>query len=74
MVLEYELLQANWIQLKEAERWLQSMIIGTSLNVCSGMSKVGDVRLDMEPKSNRTAEAFGESSGAFKWCMVYLVN
>lgn len=32
------------------------MAIGRTLNVCCGMSRVGEVRVDLDPKSNRTQE------------------
>jgi hypothetical protein len=50
-------LQAQWIQTEHVEAWLKSMVKeGRTLNVCCGMSTVGDVRLDTDPKSNRTEE------------------
>jgi 16S rRNA G966 N2-methylase RsmD len=47
-------LQANWIHNNDVERWLRRMAKGRTLNVCCGMSKVGDVRVDTDPKTNRT--------------------
>ena len=32
------------------------MVIGRSLNVCCGMSEVGDVRVDIDANTNRTQE------------------
>ena len=51
-----EMLQANWIHPKGVEVWLRKMAIGKTLNVCCGMSRVGEVRVDIDPKSNRTVE------------------
>lgn len=47
-------LQANWIHPPDVERWLGKMAIGRTLNVCCGMSKVGEVRVDIDPNTNRT--------------------
>ena len=49
-----EVLQVNWIHNKAVERWLREMVVGSALNVCSGMSRVGDVRIDILPETNRT--------------------
>lgn len=49
-----KVLQARWIQPDGCEAWLAEKIRGRTLNVCSGMSMVGDVRLDISPKTNRT--------------------
>src|SRR3989304_439062 len=51
-----ELLKATWIQPPDSERWLVSMIRGSSINVCCGKSLVGDVRLDLlkPPRANST--------------------
>lgn len=54
MTRNYQVLQANWIHPRPVERWLEQMKIGRTLNVCCGMSKVGDVRVDIESKTNRT--------------------
>lgn len=50
------MLKANWIHTEEVEKWLQEIAIGRTLNVCCGMSKVGEVRVDIDPSSNRTEE------------------
>ena len=47
-------LKVNWVHTSETEEWLRSMVIGSSLNMCSGMSKVGDVRIDRYEGTNRT--------------------
>jgi hypothetical protein len=47
-------LQVNWIHTSTVEEWLQDMKIGRTLNMCCGMSKVGDVRIDRRPETNRT--------------------
>jgi len=50
---KHTMLQANWIS-QGADAFLEEMAIGRTLNVCCGMSSVGDVRLDTDPKANRT--------------------
>lgn len=47
-------LRANWVHPPDVERWLSKMVTGTSLNVCCGMSRVGDVRVDISEGTNRT--------------------
>lgn len=49
-----QVLQANWIHPSSVEKWLRSMVIGTSLNVCCGTSHVGDIRVDISPDTTRT--------------------
>ena len=47
-------LQARWVHPHKVERWLRRSCIGRTLNVCCGMSLVGDVRIDTDWRSNRT--------------------
>lgn len=47
-------LHVNWMHPPDVERWLDKMKLGKTLNVCCGMSKVGDVRIDTDAKTNRT--------------------
>jgi hypothetical protein len=49
-----EVLHTNWIQPGSVEDWLQSIALGRTLNVCCGNSRVGDVRIDTDPNTNRT--------------------
>ena len=51
-----QILKANWVHPKEVESWLYKMKIGYTLNVCCGMSRVGNVRLDITPHTERTEE------------------
>ncbi len=53
--IQYQVLQGNWIHNATVEAWLRKMKIGRTLNICSGMSQVGDVRLDVAEGTNRTA-------------------
>lgn len=50
------MLKANWIHTEDVEKWLQQITIGKTLNVCCGMSLVGDTRVDIDPSSNRTVD------------------
>ncbi len=49
-----DLLKAIWAHPPQVERWLRRMCVGSTLNVCSGLSLVGDVRLDLSPESKFT--------------------
>ena len=51
-----EVLQVNWIHNKTVEAWLRKMAVGRTLNVCCGMSRVGDVRIDIDVGTNRTED------------------
>src|SRR5437588_9627158 len=53
-----KIVQTKWIQPDGGEKWLMTMTIGRTLNVCSGLSLVGDVRLDISPKSSGPLVAF----------------
>lgn len=50
----YRMLRANWIHPPNVEAWLRTMAIGKTLNVCCGLSRVGDVRVDTDENTNRT--------------------
>lgn len=44
-----------WMHTDYLEYWLRDFTIkGSTLNVCSGMSMIGQVRVDVDPESNRT--------------------
>jgi len=45
----FEAYQVNWSWNKKTDKWLQKMCIGRTLNFPCGMSKVGDVRADLDP-------------------------
>lgn len=44
--------QANWSWDRETDYWLSKMCIGKTLNFPCGMSKVGDVRADIDKSVN----------------------
>lgn len=48
------MLQANWCHPDYVEKWLNDMALGRTLNVCCGLSRVGEVRLDLNINTNRT--------------------
>jgi hypothetical protein len=54
--LSLTVLKVNWVHHRDVERWLRRMKVGRTLNVCCGMSRVGDVRVDTDPNTNRTEE------------------
>lgn len=49
-------LQVNWVHHPDVEKWLSKMAIGRTLNVCCGMSQVGEIRVDTDPNTKRTEE------------------
>lgn len=45
----------NWMHQDYVEYWIRDFTInGSTLNVCCGMSMIGQVRVDIDPESNRT--------------------
>jgi len=44
-----ETYQINWSWNKKTDFWLLRHCIGTTLHVCCGMSKIGDLRVDIDP-------------------------
>ena len=45
----------KWMHTDYLEYWLRDFTIrGSCLNVCSGMSMIGQVRVDIDPDTNRT--------------------
>lgn len=50
-----KLIPTDWIHSDYLEAWLKNFVKdGTCLNVCSGMSLIGDTRIDTNETSNRT--------------------
>ncbi len=47
-------LKVKWIHPPQVERWLRRTVIRRTLNVCCGMSRVGEVRVDTDEGTNRT--------------------
>ena len=43
-------LEESWIWPEPVAEKVNEYVSGYSLNICSGMSKIGDVRLDLEPR------------------------
>ncbi len=43
-------LEKSWIWNKSIEEFVKSKIHGHSLNICSGVSKIGDVKIDLDPQ------------------------
>lgn len=52
-----EIYNARWMHSDYLEYWLRDFTIkGKTLNVCSGMSMIGQTRLDIDPETNRTMD------------------
>lgn len=52
-----QIYNVNWMHTDYLEYWLQQFTIqGSTLNVCSGMSMIGQVRVDKDPETNRTMD------------------
>lgn len=50
-----DIYNAKWMHTDYLEYWLRDFTIkGSTLNVCSGMSMIGQVRVDIDPETNRT--------------------
>lgn len=43
-------LSSCWVWDKTVNDFVRSKVIGKSINICSGLSDVGDVKIDLEPK------------------------
>lgn len=43
-------LASCWVWDKTVNEFVKSKVVGYSLNVCAGLSPVGDVRVDLDPK------------------------
>ena len=52
-----QVFKAQWKFPPYVKKWLKSQIEGYSLHVCSGSSKIGDVKLDIEPQDKDTTQA-----------------
>jgi len=50
-------LQKCWIWNKTVEEFIKKHIEGYSLNVCAGKSKLGDVKVDLDPKDKSIIKA-----------------
>lgn len=50
--MKHSLLKAKWIT-HGSDVWLKEMAIGRTLHICCGMSQIGDIKADIDPKTNR---------------------
>jgi len=50
-------LKESWIWNKTVEEFIKNKIIGYSLNVCAGISKLGDIKVDLDPKDKSIIKA-----------------
>jgi len=44
------ILKQSWVWNKPVEDFIKEKIKGYSLNICAGLSKLGDVKIDLDPK------------------------
>ena len=51
------ILKKSWIWNKSVEEFVKTKIKGYSLNVCSGKSSLGDVKVDLDPKDKSILKA-----------------
>lgn len=51
------ILKDSWIWNKTVEKFIKNKIIGYSLNICAGKSKLGDVKVDLDPKDKSIIKA-----------------
>jgi len=43
-------LQEAWVWPEKVENKIRSLLLGRSINICSGLSSLGDVKVDLEPR------------------------
>ena len=51
------ILKKSWIWNESVEEFIKSKIKGYSLNVCAGMSELGDKKIDLDPKDRSIIKA-----------------
>ena len=45
-------LQKSWLWDKDVSEFVKTKISGYSLNICSGMCSIGDVKIDLDPQNS----------------------
>lgn len=50
-------LTRSWVWDKKVNDFARERIIGHSLNMCAGLSDVGDIKLDLDPQSDKVKKA-----------------
>ena len=45
-------LQKCWVWPNKISEFVASLIVGRSLNICSGLSELGDIKIDSDPKNS----------------------
>ena len=50
-------LKESWVWEEPVTKKVQELIKGRSLNICCGMNKIGDVLVDMDPKTDEVIKA-----------------
>ena len=54
---QHEILKQSWVWNKTVEKFVEGQISGYSLNVCAGLSPLGDVKIDLDPKHESVIKA-----------------
>jgi len=54
---QHEILKQSWVWKKTVENFVKGQISGYSLNVCAGLSPLGDVKIDIDPKHESVIKA-----------------
>ena len=46
-------LTRSWVWDKKVNDFVRKKVTGKSINICAGLSDVGDIKIDLDPKSNK---------------------
>lgn len=57
LMKQHEILKQSWVWKKTVEKFVEGHISGYSLNVCAGLSPLGDVKIDLDPKHESVMKA-----------------
>lgn len=50
-------LTRSWVWDKKVNDFVKERVIGKSINICAGLSTVGDVKIDLDPKNSKIGRA-----------------
>lgn len=50
-------LQKSWVWNQPVQEFVRSRVQGYSLNVCAGLSEIGDIKIDLDPMSESIVKA-----------------
>ncbi len=54
---QHEILKDSWVWKGTVTDFIRDKMVGRSLNVCAGLSDLGDVRVDLDPKDKAILKA-----------------